>query len=269
MDWYSIGVAALIGGVSAGIGALLGGLVSSEKNRKSVGTVITVVLFSGLMAWASNTIIADHKEEVAMAELETAIVGNPAFDALKTHAPDAMEEVRSYFRQAVRENYDSLTVETGVRQIMSAVVGQRLPKSSDAALLNSIQLTVEQMKWLHEQGGDACFRLLFPHVDGGLQAKNAFSEELIARDFESTRNILSTYDANRAIPSEAEAMVVLTPVFQELFSVHGQENVAMLSDVTASDIDRSQACLIAIDMYAMILERPDSEAAIALRWVLN
>ena len=269
MDWYSVGVAAICGGLAGAIGALLASGFKKTRTKTIVSTVVTVVLFSALLAWANGTIIADHKEQAALAEFETTIVGNPAYESIQEFAPEAMEEIRSYLKKAVRENHGSLLAETNTRKIMASVIASRLPKASDAAILNAIQLAVDQMKWLDQRGDDSCFKFLFPHVDGGIRALSVFSQEDMDRDYESTRLILSTYDETREIPTEGHAMEVLNPVYVALFQTHGQEAVAEMADVTADGINRSQICSISIDLYAMILARENEDAVTALRWMLK
>lgn len=269
MDWYSVVVAAACGGVAGAIGALVAMGFKNKRAKPIISTVVTVLLFTALFAWAKVTIVADHREQAALAEFDALVIGNPAYESIQEFAPEAMNEVRNYLKKAVRENHDSLLVETSTRQITASVIVSRLPKASDAAILNAIQLTVDQMKWLDDRGDGSCFRFLFPHVDGGIRALDVFSQELMDRDYESTRLILSTYDVTREIPAEAHAMEVLNPVYVELFQTYGQEAVAELADVTVDGIDRSQICSILIDLYAMILARADEDAATALRWMFK
>jgi len=269
MDWYSVGVAAVCGGLAGAIGALVAGVVKKKQAKPIISTVVTVVLFMALFAWAKGTIIADHREQAALAEFETLLAGNPAYKSIQEFAPETLTEVRSYLKTAVSENHDSLSAETNTRQIIASVIASRLPKASDAAILNTIQLTVDQMISLGERGDDSCFRFLFPHVDGGIRALNVFSQELMDRDYESTRLILSTYDDTREIPAEGHAMEVLNPVYAALIQKYGQEAVAEMADVTADGVDKSRICSISIDLYAMILARGDEDAVTALRWMLK
>jgi hypothetical protein len=269
VDWYQAGVGAACGGLAGAIGVLAGRLVKDARLKAIVVTIITVVLMTGFYSWARNTIILDHKAQIAYAEFEALTKENPAFAALQEFAPEVLDDVRAYLDEAVRDSHTALQVETNTRALIFGVVTGRLSKASDAALINSVQLSVDQMQWLHARDDDSCFRYLFPQVDGGIQAGDVFSPELIARDHESTRLILSTYDENRVVPSEEQAMAVLNPIYVALFDRHGQDRVAQLADVSASGVDRSLVCAISTDLYAMILAGPGDEALTALRWMFN
>ncbi len=267
MDWYSVGVAAVCGGVAGAIGASVASVLKNDQAKQITSTVITVVLFMALFAWAKGTIIADHKEQAALTQFELLVAENPAYESMQEFAPEAVSEVRNYLKVAVSENHDSLVAETNIRQIVAGVIASRLPKASDAAILNAAQLTVDQMTSLGERGDDSCFKFLFPHVDGGISALSVFSQEQMEKDYASTRLILSTFDDTREIPSESDAMVVLNPVYGALFQKYGQEGVAEIADVTADGIDKSRICAFSIDLYEMILARGDEDAVIALRWM--
>ena len=269
MDWYSVGVAAICGAVAGGIGALVASGINNKRLKPIVTTVVTIALFTALFAWSKSTIVADHREQAVLAEFDAMTAANPAFEAIREFAPETMDDILGYLRKAVREEHDALLIETNTRQIVATVVGSRLPKASEAAVLNSIQMTVDQMKWLHEREDDSCFKYLFPQVDGGISANDVMSKELMDRDYESTRQILSTYDDKQEIPTEENAMQVLSPVYVALFEQYGQESVMQLADVTVEGVDRSQICSITIDLYAAILARPQHEAVTALRWMLN
>ena len=70
MDWYSIGVAAACGAIAGVIGALAASMFTKKQARPIVSTVVTIVLFSVLFSWAKATIIADHRQQAALAEFE-------------------------------------------------------------------------------------------------------------------------------------------------------------------------------------------------------
>lgn len=269
MDWYSVGVAAVCGGAAGAIGALVASVFEKKQTKQIISTVVTVVLFTALFAWAKGTIIADHREQAVLAEFESLVAGNPAYESIQKFAPETMTEIRNYLNVAVSENHDSLSVETSIRQIVASLIASRFPKASDAAILNTIQLTVDQMTSLGERSDDSCFRFLFPHVDGGIRALNVFSQELMDRDYASMRLILSTYDDTREISAEVHAMEVLNPVYAALFQKYGRNAVAEMADVTADGIDKSKICSISTDLYEMILARGDEDAVTALRWMLK
>ena len=140
MDWYSVGIAAGCGAVAGGIGSLVSFATKGKKAKQIIQTIVTVVLFSVLYALANNSIIPDHKKQVALAQFELEILGNPAFEALEEYAPEAMEEVRSYLGKAVDESHDALLVQTNTRQILSITLVSRIGKASDSAILEVSEL---------------------------------------------------------------------------------------------------------------------------------
>lgn len=269
MDWYAIGIAGACGAIAAAAGTLIASAIKDKNRSGIVNLIVTGVLFAALYAGANATLIQAHRAQLASEELELLARGNPAFMALEQYAPEVMEEFRVYFRAAIEEGRDPLDIETNLRQIMAGVIGSRLPKASNHALSNSIQLTVDQMRWLRERGDDSCFRFLFPEVNGGIRALEVFSSNLMERDYASTQLILSSYDESQPMPRNEDVVETLNGIYGQLFEKFGRESVAQLADVSAPDIDKAQVCSILIELYASILALPEKESAQTLRWILQ
>lgn len=232
-------------------------------------TIVTIVLFTVFFAIAKSTIIADHKNEAALAAFEEEILGNPAFDALKQYEPEAMARIYAYLEVALDESHDPLMIQTNSRQILSDTLVLRISKSSDEALLNMSDLLIEQMTFLSKRDDDSCFKYLHPLVDGGLDAIGLFPDEMLSRDYESTAGILSTYDETRQIPSQEQAMTVFVPIVEILNEKHGPENVALLNAAADPNTDRAALCTVTLDLYSQLLARPQDEAILAMRWMFD
>ena len=269
MDWYSVGIAAGCGAVAAGVGSLVSLATKGKKAKQIIQTIVTVVLFSVLYAFANNGIIPDHKKQVALAQFESEILGNPAFEALKEYAPEAMEEIRTYLGKAVDESHDALLVQTNTRQILAKTLVTRIGKSSDSAILEMSELLIDQMKILDKRGDDSCFRFLHPAVAGGIDATQVFSNEIMNRDYESTKSILSSFDENRPAPHESQALQIFNPIVASLVDKYGQPAVAQLNSVSAPETDRSLVCAVTMELYSAIAARPADETVIVLRWMFK
>ena len=269
MDWYSIGIAAACGALAAAISSLVATVVKDKKNRSRVTGLTSVVLFFVIFSIAQTTLIADHRAEVALEEFASITENNPAFDGLKEYAPEIYDEVINHLRAAVDRGDSPREVETGVRQIISQVVNQRLGRAADDVLLRSVQLSIDQMLWLRERDDDSCFHFLFPQVEGGISALAVLSPELMERDQALLGDILATYDASRPISTEEEAMDVLTPIYLELFQKYGQEPVMQLADPVSAGLDRGLVCDMSIDVYEGVLANPEPDAVRALRWMMQ
>ncbi|MDX1499332.1 MAG: hypothetical protein R3176_05515 [Woeseiaceae bacterium] len=269
IDWFSVGVAAGCGAVAAGVASWVAGKVAGDKAKPAVTAVGTAILFGALYAWANLTIIAQHERQKALGEFDALVAAHPAYQALAEYAPETLDDIRLYVQVAVAEDHDPVRVENSIRQMLGNVVASRLPQASDAAVLDAIELAVDQMSLLHAAGDDSCFRYLFPSVDGGIRVLDYFSEDMMQRDAESTRRVLATYDPGRKLPSQDQAMAVLEPVYADLFATYGAETVAQFDNVDAPGTDRTQLCAMSIDLYRGILANTEEDAARALRWLLG
>lgn len=269
MDWYSVGIAAACGAVAGMVGAVVSFATKNKKGNQIIQTVVTVVLFSVLYAVANNTLIPNHKKEAALAQFESEILDNPAFEALKEYEPEAMAKIRAYLDRAIDESHDPLIVQTNTRQILSDVLASRIGKASDSAVLEIAELLIDQMSILSQRQDDSCFRFLHPTVAGGIDATEVFSEELMARDYRSTASILSTYDANRAEPDETRAQDVFNPIIKSVVDEYGESAVAQLNNVTSPETDRALVCTVTLGLISAIANRPPEESVLVFRWMFN
>ena len=269
MDLFSIFVGMVCGVIAGAAGALAGKLAKTQKMQQVVTVAVMVAVFTGLFGVAKTTIIADRRAEATMSEFEAAAENNPAFRAIREYAPEEMDKINAYLEQAARESHSPGTVEDTTRQLIAGLIATRIARASDAAILNTIDLTMDQVEWLYDRGDDSCFKLLHPQVAGGIRAQLVFNEELMQRDFESTRMILASYDETRAVPDPAVASELLNPVFVQLFERHGPDALNGLADVTNPETDRRLVCRMTVELFDGLLALPEEDTLTVLRWMFD
>lgn len=269
MDLFSILVGAICGAIAGAVGVLAGKAMKTKKMQQIVTVVVMAGLFSVLFGIARSTIIADRREAAQMSAYETEVENNPAFQAVEEYAPEEMLKINAYLEQAVRESHSAATVGNNTRRMLTVIVGARMSRASDTAVLNSVNLTVDQIDWLYGRGDDTCFRLLHPDVAGGIGAESVFSDELLQRDFDSTRMILATYDAGRTVPDPTVAAELFNPVYLQLFERHGEEALIAFADVASPETDRRLVCRMTNELLRGVLALPEQEALTVLRWMFD
>ena len=265
MNWYSVGLAAASGGLAALIASLV---FKKNTEKKTAYTIVVVVLFVVFNALSKEFVLPELDSFKVESDIQEAFSGIPAFDSIKKYEPDTYKELVASLTEANRQGGSEQQAIDIVRSQISSIVTKRLPKASDTAIINYIGVLIEEMNELQNQGGDLCFRLLFPQAGGGVDGSKVFSKEVQKRDLEALDLTIKSYDANRPIPSEEEAMAILEPIYINLFNVYGNDVLA-LENPGANNVDKSKVCNITKALYSNILELESDKSVSVLRWMFS
>lgn len=265
MNWYSVGLAAASGGIAALIASLIFG---KKPERKTAYTIVVVVLFVVLNTLSNQFILPKLNTYKAIADIESELNEIPAFASIKKHEPATYKKIVNSLADATKQGYSQQQAIDLVRSQISGLVESRMPHASDEAILTYINVMVTEMGELHRQGEGLCYKLLFPQDGGGIDARKVFSQETQKMDLLALGEIIKTSNTKKVIPSEREVMPSIEPIFVSLYSKFG-EDVSMIENPTATNVDKDKVCVITIDLYKHILDLPPEQAASALRWMFS
>ncbi|MDE1188521.1 MAG: hypothetical protein PW844_18920 [Pantoea sp.] len=148
------------------------------------------------------------------------------------------------------------------------LVNQRLMRASDAAIINYISVSVEEMKALQQQDAQTCFRFLYPQVIGGINLQRMLSPALNQRDAQALDELLAQSTGDDQVVDNQVAQRDLQKVVETLYGKWGDrlQQLNMPADTT---VDRSAMCAMSIDLYSGILALPAKQAANLLRKMVS
>ncbi len=265
MNWYSVGLAAASGALAAVIATLFFG---KKPEKKTVFTMVFVVLFVAFNTLSKEFILPELNAFKAKSDIQEIFADIPAFQSIKKYEPDTYSKLVASLTEAARKGYGEQQAIDVVRGQVSSIVTKRLPKASDEAIINYIGVLVDEMDELQDQGGNLCFRLLFPQAGGRVDGSKIFSKEVQRRDLEALDLTIKTYDANRQIPSEEEVMPFLEPIYAKLYEIYGNDILALENPI-ANNVDKDKVCSITKTLYSSILKLDAKKSVGALRWMLS
>ena len=271
MDFYSIGLAVVVGAFAGLIAVGVSTLFRKEgKARKVVMVLAFVVLFVGLKslgtAYVLPVIKAFAGENVEQRVTE-ALESVPAYIVIRDHDPEVYKALHGKFVSMLRAGKKKEEVTAQLQAIMSNLVITRLPHASDQALVEYVRMMVVKMEALADKGGGLCYRFLYPQVEGGINATEHFPKQIISDDLEALANVLkSSVNQKRSIPPESETAPKLVPVFDGLRKKYG-DAVDMIDDPTGKNVDREKLCRVMAGLYGGILNLPKPESIKVLRWM--
>lgn len=265
MNWYSVGLAAASGGIAALIASLVFG---KRPEKKTAYMIVVVVLFAVLNTVSKQFILPELNAHKAVVEIDSELNQIPAFVSIKKYEPEIYQKLVDSLADATKQGYNQQQAIDLVRQQISGLVESRMPHASDEAILTYMSVMITEMDELHKQGKGLCYKLLFPHVAGGIDARKVFSQETQKKDLKALDEIIKTSNTKKVIPSESTVMPSLEPIFVSLYSKFG-DDFSMIENPTAKNVDKDKVCSITMDLYKEILALPPEQAASALRWMFG
>lgn len=266
MDWYSVGLAALSGGLAAFIAALI---VGKKPRHKAVFVVLTALLFLAFN-WLSKTyILPELNGRKVEAEVDVAFSSIPAYASIKQHQPDFYQDIVRQVTDAAMQGRKQAELTVLIREKVTQLVEARMPHASDQAIIQYIKVMLLELAELQKQDAAYCFQFLFPEVGGGfLDVNELISVELQEQDLAALDELIKTSITSRPIPTEEAMMPLVEQVFMELYAQHG-DDVDVIQNPTAPGADQALVCEMTQALYAEVLQLPAEQAAELMRWMFS
>lgn len=241
--------------------------------------LLSLLLLSGA-AWSAlsqsvyeqpfNVLITGEYSEAELYELMDEVLSATEMgNALKQYAPQDYAAVLKQMQdgynrdQSIRE----MTVEMIPR--MEAILLTYLPKADDEALFVFIEHISSLFKEFSSSTARCQAMLSGDNVAIAKIAKLAYGRDMtLLQEMQGIYvEALSTYDAQRPIPSEDEVMPSLLQTMMPVIADYGSDVVLQWDNPTT--VTNSQPCLAMRDFYEAIGELPDAEATQLLRYLLS
>ncbi|MDI6743381.1 MAG: hypothetical protein QMD11_11670 [Smithella sp.] len=265
MNWYSV----VLAGASGGLAALLASLVLGKNPKNKTAYVIVVaILFIGFNTLSKQYILPKLNTHKAKAEIESVFENIPAFSSIKKYEPETYQQLVNSLIEATKKGYSQQQSIDLVRSQISGLVESRVPHASDEAIVRYLNVMVEEMGELKNQGGGLCYKFLFPQAGDGIDGRQFFSQEIQNKDLQALDEIIKTSNIKRDRPNENDVMPYLEPIFASLYSKFG-DDVTILDNPNAVNIDKEKVCNITMELYSEILKLPPDQAAGTLRWMFG
>jgi hypothetical protein len=266
MNYMHLVVGAVAGALAAVIAHLVAG--NAKENRgKYAGTF--AIAFGILFVLSNAFVYPPLNTWYQVRNAEAEFLGSPAYRALKQHDRATYDKLMADFRLAVEQDKSREATVAAVREHVVRAVQSRLPTASNESVVAYMKIMLVEMKELDEQSGDLCYRFLFPQVSGPIDPVKHFSKETQKADLDALAEVIRASAQNpQPVPPESVVMPQLQTIFIDLANDHGQD-IAMLQDPVAPNVDRRKICRMTQNMYTKILRLPVEESGQMLRYLLG
>jgi hypothetical protein len=265
MIWYS----AIFAGLSMALAVLIASFIFGRKPRNKTGyTIVLMVLFLVFHNMSKKLILPEIKAYKTKSDIEAAFENIPAYSSLKKNEPGIYKDMLNSLAEGIKTGANQEQANSIMRTEMGRIINSKLPHASGKAIVTYIKSMIKQIDELQSQGGDLCFKFLYPKIGGGVNALKVFTQETINIQLAAVDEIIKTSNSKRDIPTENEIMPDLDAVFDKLIEKYG-EDASIIDNPTANNVDKVKACNINRDLYNHIVELPVDQAAALLRWMFG
>ena len=266
MNWISIGLAALSGALAAIIATVI---VRNPKEKRAAYVTTFVFSFAVLQGISTHYVFPDLNGRHQARNAEPQLLAIPAFQAIKQYDPKTYENILSDVKSLLKKGSNEAQIIGAVRGHITILVQKRLPRASDEATASYVKVMLTEMEELNKQGGDLCYRFLFPQKSGPIDGRKYFSKQTQEEDLAALATVIKTSAEDpQPVPHENDVIHKVAPIYADLEKQYGND-LSMLQNPTGADIDKGKVCSMAIGLYGKILELPPSESGKILRYMLS
>ncbi len=262
MDWYSIGVSAIIGAVAGGVAF---GLAGQFTRNQTVKIVIAIALFTLVNAVLKSYLMPQVDGIRIEAEIEEMVEAGSVLADIKTHEPDLFQAMLDRAGQSRREGQSLKQVVRQMQADVRAAVLPRLPYASDEAILEVTRVNIMEMEDLRVAGGEYCRSFLFPDHPESILFSTKISREAIDRETLALRQIFATADMDMTLPDPRAAEELMAPLFEDIIVAFGGAVFEAFANPYGEGVDTDTLCAVGIDIYASVLTLSPDDAVSVLR----
>ena len=262
MDWYSVGVSAIVGGIAGGVAFGLAGLFIKNKTAK---IIIAIALFTLVNAALKSYLVPQVDGIRIEAEIEEMVETGSILADIKNHEPELFQAMLDRAGQSRR---DGQSLDQVIRQMQAdvrAAVLPRLPYASDEAIIEVTHVNIMEMEDLRAAGGDYCRSFLFPDHPDSILFSDKISAEAVDRETAVLRQIFATADMEMTLPDPRAAEELMAPMFEDIIVAFGGAAFEAFAEPYGDDVDTDLLCAVSIDIYASVLTLPTDDAVSVLR----
>lgn len=266
MNWASVGLAAVAGGLAA---LVAHAVVRKPNEKRTAYTVVLVASFAILNALSKEFVAPAIVVPMEMEKAERTLSAIPAFQAMKQHDPATYQAIMRDIREGLADGNREDELVARLRPQIEQIVLKRVPVASDQAVVSYMGVMVRELRELNRQDAELCYKFLFPQQYGALISRRYLAKETQDADLAALAQVIKTSaESPQPVPAEADVSADLELVVAKLRERHG-ERIAVLQNLQDPSVNKSEGCGMTADLYENILTLPLDRSSRLLRYMLS
>jgi len=261
MDWPSIVLAGISGGLAAGIAVLL---VGTSKERRLPFIVVLVVAMIGINHYSGRFVLPRIHDWQA----ERGILEIPLYREVAANDPEMYREIKSATLKGMKKGERKEIIASQISTIIATSLPRYIVRASDESVIAFAELMVKQTDYLSHVNPDACYQFLFPHEFGEPGLASRYLDKAYERQSIDvmTRIFHSAVKMPQDLPDAKRSEVLLDQVTKSLNKDFGADLLLIQKKPTDAE-GRKKVCILTTALYNHALGLPQRDSSMLLRYI--
>ena len=192
----------------------------------------------------------------------------PFYTVIEKHDPALFSQIRQDIKEALDNQTPPKLLKVKVRAYLDKVLSEKLPSTSNQAIINYMSVTVQEMQSLQQQGYGLCHKFLYPKPGQLVDLTQYVPSSLIDQDLSSlTEVIRNAYENPSEVPTVQEVRPLLKQVYDALEKQYGVEVQALMRPLDEYT-NKDTVCAMTIAMFQEILKLPVEQGGQTFRFLV-
>lgn len=266
MDWTAVALAGSAGGIGAAAAFLI---VRRPRRRPILFLVLSLAFIATLHIAGRLYILAPLNEKRIEDDLRQAIADIPVYQALRDYDRVEYDRLTGSLRDSLAAGRSRQETVAMAQALLSGLVNEYLPHADDAAAAHYVGVFVDELRQLRAHDPELCYHFVYPQDGPPVDLREYVDEPTRAAELAALAAVIRAAGSNpRSVPTAADVQADLLLVYQGLRDAYG-EDVNLLGDPTAPDVDRGRICALLTSFYTNALELPDSSGGRIIRYLFS
>jgi hypothetical protein len=280
-DWISILCDLFWGAISAGIAFLIVRVATRAKSETvvmpdtSAGTpkketnkarylyiVVFCLMFTVGRIFMNTSVIP----KLRVWEAEKTLLKAPVYAALKQYDPATYNKMMASMESSLREKKPMATISARMRAYLVSQIPRYLQQASPVAVVAYMRVQIKEIEYLNSKDTEAAFQFVskgvVPHPLWDQIPINITEEDLKTLG----EVIKSAYEAPAPAVGKGTAEPLMNEIFQHMKSAYG-ENVQLLADPKAAELNKPTYCLVLLAYFNEILSLPSPSNGLVFKYI--
>ncbi len=242
-------------------------LVNNTSERKGIASVVFILAYGAFNGFCLNVVMPKVVASQNAKQLESSLLANPLFAALKEHDPTAFASLLYPLQQATREGASLAEVSTLASNATRKLVKVRVAQSSNESAVKYMTAYSQILTAIQNKDLEACHQ--FIHGGKGFDINKYISPEQIRlQNLAMAEVIKSSVRERQAVVQDADVKHLMPPLFEELARLYGKD-VAMFFESRTGKTDDRRLCQMEAAWLRMTLRLPPDDAGLMLRFMVS
>jgi hypothetical protein len=199
-------------------------------------------------------------------EIEKALKGIPAFEAIKKYEPRTYKQILQTMEIQMKNGASIIEMQQDVAKYIKLILGKVLPITSDEALVRFAHATINILRTLENKSPILCMKYLFPEKYGSFDITKYLSKKEMEPMLDALNLII--IDSNNKNNPVLDILNAERLMEKAIFKL-GDEVVYLEGLDLKNEDDYSKTCNAIINLYGFILLNNNEVTGNGLRYIFT